>query len=63
MTPYLDRMPSTSKKALELQENLDAAKEKVLVLAEQCKIQVEELDLPVHVTRHVSTSGFARCTT
>jgi hypothetical protein len=46
---YLDRMPPTNKKALELQEKLDAAREKALELAEPHKIRVEDLDLPVHI--------------
>jgi hypothetical protein len=46
---YLDQMPPTNKKALELQGKLDAAREKALELAEQHKIQVEDLDLPVHI--------------
>jgi hypothetical protein len=45
----LDQMPSTNKKAFELQEKLDAAREKASALAEQHKIQVEDLDLPVHI--------------
>jgi hypothetical protein len=43
-------MPPTNKKALELQEKLDTARKKALELAEQHKIQVEDLDLPVHRT-------------
>jgi hypothetical protein len=42
-------MPPTNKKALELQEKLDAAREKALELAEPHKIRVEDLDLPVHI--------------
>jgi hypothetical protein len=34
-------MPSTNKKALDLQEKLDAAREKALVLAEQHKIKLK----------------------
>jgi hypothetical protein len=47
MTAYVKRMCVTHKKAAELQDRLDAARERALELAKEHQIQVDELDLPV----------------
>ena len=44
---YVKRMCVTHKKAAELQDRLDAARERALELAKEHQIQVDELDLPV----------------
>lgn len=46
-TAYVKWMCVTHKKAAELQDRLDAARERALELAKEHQIQVDELDLPV----------------
>jgi crotonobetainyl-CoA:carnitine CoA-transferase CaiB-like acyl-CoA transferase len=45
---YLGHMSTVNKKACKLDEQLEAARQRALQLAEKHKIRVEELDLPVH---------------